>query len=402
MVPPSFQYSAPMVPGLQWYGGDRTELQGKELGQSARLGAHVLALRKGLTDLLSVLGIHSGRKTIVFTGVLFGDNIDASHRNARHRSNGVVMDGNPIRQIALLGFGEVGGIFGQDFAAAGLDVCTFDILLNMEPSRSAMRAKAKSANVRPRDTLEQAVRGADLVISAVTASSAAGVARASVPFLCGGQIYMDLNSVSPETKREIGRILSESPSTFVEAAVMAPVSPQRLKVPMLLGGAYATTAAKRLQAIGLNVKPISDRIGVASAVKMCRSIIIKGLEAITVESMFTARRYGAEKQVLESVAATFPGLGWDGALPNYLISRVAEHGKRRAAEMREAAKAVADAGLEPLTALATAQRQDWLAQVIAEYGLAVPKGEAFSWQELADAIAEVASPHEKSSAGAKQ
>jgi 3-hydroxyisobutyrate dehydrogenase-like beta-hydroxyacid dehydrogenase len=261
-----------------------------------------------------------------------------------------------------------------------------------------MLAKAKSANVRPCDTLEGAVRGADLVISAVTASSAADVAANAAPFLRGGQIYLDLNSVSPETKREIARALKESPATFVEAAVMAPVSPQRLKVPMLLGGVDAATAAERLQAIGLNVKPVSDRIGVASAIKMCRSIIIKGLEAITVESMFTARRYGAEKQVLESLAATYPGMGWNGTLPDYLISRVSEHGKRRAAEMREAAQTIADAGLEPLTALATAQRQDWLVQTIAELGLNIPKGGDFEWQELADTIANATASEEKTSA----
>ena len=99
--------------------------------------------------------------------------------------------------------------------------------------------------------------------------------------------------------------------------------------------------------------------------------------------------------MLASLAATYPSMGWDGPLPDYLISRVAEHGKRRAAEMREAAQAVADAGLEPLTALATAQRQDWLAQTIAEHALAVPKGEAFSWRELADAIAEASSEAEE-------
>jgi 3-hydroxyisobutyrate dehydrogenase-like beta-hydroxyacid dehydrogenase len=214
-------------------------------------------------------------------------------------------------------------------------------------------------------------------------------------------MYLDINSVSPDTKIEIARSLEKSPATFVEAAVMAAVSPQRLKVPMLLGGADAANATERLRAIGMNVKPISERVGVASAIKMCRSIIIKGLEAITVESMFTARRYGAEKQVLESLAATYPDMGWNGALPDYLISRVAEHGKRRAAEMREAAQAVADAGLEPLTALATAQRQDWLAQAIAEFSLAVTRGESFDWRELADAIAECASPQEKSPAGAK-
>ena len=311
------------------------------------------------------------------------------------------MDAHPIRQIALIGFGEVGAIFGRDFAAAGLDVSAYDILLNAEPSRSEMLTQAEEANVRAADTLEDAVRGADLVISAVTASSAVEVAGKAGKFLRGGQTYLDLNSVSPDTKREIARTLSDTPAVFVEAAVMAPVAPQRVKVPILLGGAAAPIAAERLQQIGMNANPISDRIGVASAIKMCRSIIIKGLEAIVVESLFTARRYHAEQHVLASLAATYPGMGWDGPLPDYLVSRVAEHGKRRAAEMREAAQAIADAGLEPLTALATAQRQDWLVQAIAERGLAVPKGENFKWQELADAISEAATPQEKSPAETK-
>jgi 3-hydroxyisobutyrate dehydrogenase-like beta-hydroxyacid dehydrogenase len=329
------------------------------------------------------------------------DTIDASDLIEGHQCHGESMNNNPIRQIALIGFGEVGGIFGSDLAAAGFQVSAFDILLKAEPSRIAMLEKAKGANVRPFDSLEGALLGADLVISAVTASSAADVARNVAPFLVAGQMYLDINSVSPDTKLEIARSLKESPATFVEAAVMAAVSPQRLKVPMLLGGADAANAAERLRAIGMNVRPINERVGVASAIKMCRSIIFKGLEAITVESMFTARRYGAEKQVLESLAATYPDMGWNGTLPDYLISRVAEHGKRRAAEMREAAQAVADAGLEPLTALATAQRQDWLAEAITEFSLAVPRGEKFVWQDVADAIAEAAAPHEKSSAGAK-
>src|ERR1700674_129672 len=134
----------------------------------------------------------AARKTIVFTGLSFRDNILASHQNERQRSNGVAMDGNPIRQIALIGFGEVGGIFGQDFAAAGFGVSTFDILLNAETSRPAMLAKAKSANVCACDTLEAAIRGADLVISAVTASSAEEAAAGAAPFLRAGQIYLDI------------------------------------------------------------------------------------------------------------------------------------------------------------------------------------------------------------------
>jgi hypothetical protein len=122
--------------------------------------------------------------------------------------------------------------------------------------------------------------------------------------------------------------------------------------------------------------------------------MIKGIEALAVESLFAARRYGAEKEVLASLAATYPHMGWDGALPDYLISRVAEHGKRRAAEMREAAETLRNIGLEPLTALATAGRQDWLVLEMADRNISIRPGETFSWQELADAIAEAASDEE--------
>jgi 3-hydroxyisobutyrate dehydrogenase-like beta-hydroxyacid dehydrogenase len=119
---------------------------------------------------------------------------------------------------------------------------------------------------------------------------------------------------------------------------------------------------------------------------MCRSVIIKGIEALAVESLFAARRYGAEKEVLASLATTYPHMGWDSQLPDYLIGRVAEHGKRRAAEMREAAETLKNIGLEPLTALATAGCQDWLVREMAERRLSVRTGEPFSWQQLADAI----------------
>src|SRR3984893_13451188 len=310
------------------------------------------------------------------------------------------MSETPVRQVALIGFGEVGGIFGRDLAAAGIRVCVVDVLFNSAPTGAAMLAKAKNANVIACNTMEEAVRGADLVISAVTSSEATRVAKEAAVALRGGQTYLDINSVSPETKREIARILEPSKVIFIEAAVMAPVSPQRLKVPMLLGGDEAETVAARLRSIGMNVTLISKRIGVASAVKMCRSVIIKGIEALAVESLFAARRYEAEKEVLSSLAATYPRMGGGGGRPAYLLSGVAEHGRRRAAEMREAAEALRDIGLEPLTALATAERQEWLVQQVAEHALSFPGGGAFSWQQLADAIGK-GSPGEENSLAMK-
>jgi len=302
------------------------------------------------------------------------------------------MPAAPIQRIALIGFGEAGGILGTDLARAGAEVTMFDILLRAESARSAMLTKAKNANVRACESLADAVQNADLMISAVTCSAAPAVAKESAAALRPHQIHLDINSVSPDGKREMAACVEAAGAGFVEAAVMAPVPPQRLRVPMLLGGTRAADLAPRLQALGMDAKFVSERIGIASAIKMCRSVIIKGLEALVVESMFAARRYGAEEAVLASLDASYPHMGWNEKLPDYLISRAAEHGKRRANEMREVAETLASAGIDPLMSLATAERDDWLVNEMAERGVAYDPTKPFSWRALADTLAKVRTP----------
>jgi 3-hydroxyisobutyrate dehydrogenase-like beta-hydroxyacid dehydrogenase len=290
-----------------------------------------------------------------------------------------------IKRVAIIGFGEAGAIFGADLAALGLEVAVTDILLQEAANREVMLHKARKAGVSAHTYYPDAMAGAQLVISAVTSSSSLDAAREAAQFLKSGQIYLDINSVSPDKKREIGCAIDGAQAKFVEAAVMAPVSPQRLKVPMLLGGEDADHAAALLGAIGMNVKAVSRRTGVASAIKMCRSVLVKGLEALAVECLFAARRYGAEEEVLASLDASYPSMGWQGDLPDYLVSRVAQHGCRRAAEMREAAVALHDVEVEPHMALATAARQNWLVDEMASAKVSY-LSESFSWKDLADAL----------------
>jgi 3-hydroxyisobutyrate dehydrogenase-like beta-hydroxyacid dehydrogenase len=297
-----------------------------------------------------------------------------------------------LRKIAMVGFGEAGSILGAELAATGREVVTYDILLDTEAGRAAMLDKARRARVQTADSLDVALAGADLVVSAVTATSSADVARNASGALRTGQVYLDINSCSPATKRSNAQTVQSSGADYVEAAVMAPVPPQRLQVPMLLGGARAAQLAPALTALGMNATAISDQIGVASAVKMCRSVIIKGLEALTVESMLAARRFGAEQEVLASLQRTFPQMGWQDKLPDYLVSRVAEHGRRRAAEMREVAHTLQDVGIEPTMALATAARQDWVIDAMTAHGIGYPQGKPFSWRWLADALSTQAEP----------
>ena len=294
------------------------------------------------------------------------------------------MSADAFKTIAIIGFGEAGGILGVELAKLGRRVRAYDLLLDDPAQREPMRAKAASAKVEAAATHAAAARGADLVISSVTAASAGDVAKALAPALVEGQVFLDINSVSPEVKRANARLVEKAGADYVEAAVMAAVPPKRLKVPMLLGGPRAKEVSATLNAMGFDTEVAGDTVGVASAIKMCRSVMIKGLEALTVECLMGARRYGAEKEVLASLAGTFPGMGWDKDLPNYLIGRVAEHGRRRAAEMREVAATLTDGGIEPRMSANTAKLHDWFVDALA--AAAWQADGAFDWRTAVDAL----------------
>ena len=291
-----------------------------------------------------------------------------------------------LQRVALIGFGEAGSILGADLATLGCDVAMYDILLEDASARETMVARAGQAHVRVGQSFAAAVSGAELIISAVTASSSGDVATLAGEHLRPGQILLDINSVSPAKKKSSRAAAEASGADYVEAAVMAPVPPYRLKVPMLLGGPRAADVAVQLVRLGMKAKAISSDIGVASAVKMCRSVVIKGLESLAAESMLAARSFGAEEAVLASLAETFPSMGWEKQLPDYLISRVAEHGRRRAAEMREVARTLKDAGFAGTMAAATAVAQDELVDAMNEKGLGYVKEKEFSWRTLADSL----------------
>ena len=165
---------------------------------------------------------------------------------------------------------------------------------------------------------------------------------------------------------------------------MTSVPPYGIRVPMLLGGALAAELAEALNAMGMDAKAVAPDIGVASAIKMCRSVMIKGLEALVIESYSTARAYGVEDHVLPTLAETFPSIDWaqTGA---YFFSRVVQHGQRRAEEMRECAHTVAEAGLAPNMASAIAAKHQGVAD-LARAGVFADVAKGAAWQDYADAL----------------
>lgn len=286
-------------------------------------------------------------------------------------------------QVALIGYGEVGQIFSAELASLPSFVATaFDILVEQDRASESLASIAERAHVTLARSMDEAVRDAAVVISAVTATSAFDVVERAVTLLKAGQYFVDINSVSPEIKKRSYKMLSAKGIAYVEAAVMTSVPPYGIKVPILLGGPNAERLVALMAMARMDMKVISEDVGIASAIKMCRSIMIKGIEALTVESMLSARHYGVEDHVIASLDETFPSIDWQKQA-DYLVSRVVQHGRRRAAEMREVAQTVKDAQLQPVMASAIAERQDWLADQVSS-GI-VRKGER-SWRNVADAI----------------
>jgi 3-hydroxyisobutyrate dehydrogenase-like beta-hydroxyacid dehydrogenase len=290
-----------------------------------------------------------------------------------------------VLSIGLVGYGEVGRILAAALVLRGVArVGTWDILLPDPAAGPAMRAHAESAHVAAASSLADLLARADVVISAVTASQAVAVTREAVASIRPGTWFVDLNSASPGAKREMSALIDGAGGRFVESAVMTSVPPYGIKVPMLLGGTRAAELRDLLSPLGFAMEVAAAEVGVASAIKMCRSVMIKGLEALVTESFTAARAYGVEDRVLASLHETFPTLDWE-ALGSYLMSRSALHGKRRAEEMREVAVTVREAGLEPWMASATAERQDWMGRRKGPLGLD-QLGKDANWRAYADRL----------------
>ena len=291
-------------------------------------------------------------------------------------------------KTALIGYGEVGRILAEDLRARGVPVTAHDLKLHGAAAPS-LRKHAAAHGVTLVDEPVRAVAGAELVVSAVTASQTVAVAEAAAPGLAPGAFFLDFNSASPGAKARAAQIVNAAGGRYVEGAVMTSVPPYRIRVPLLLGGPDAAALAPLLNALGFAAKAASAHLGVASATKMCRSIVIKGLEAMLIESFTTARHYGVEDAVIASLQETFPGIDWEKQ-GSYFFQRVIEHGRRRSEEVREVAQTVREAGLEPWCAAGTAERQAWVAD-LADAGVFGTRGEpgfarSADWRTEADRI----------------
>jgi 3-hydroxyisobutyrate dehydrogenase-like beta-hydroxyacid dehydrogenase len=253
------------------------------------------------------------------------------------------------RRVALVGFGEAGETFA---AAPGWEGKTWgwDVL----PER---RAAMAAHGVKTADDVATALADRAFVISLVTAESALAAARDYAPLLPEGAIWCDMNSVAPDTKRAAAAAVEAAGGRYVDVAVMAPVNPAKLAVPLLVSGPHAIAAQPLLASLGFsNVAVVGEEIGRASAIKMIRSVMVKGLEALSSECAAAAEAAGVFEEVMASLDASEKHAPWAEKVA-YNRERMATHGLRRAAEMEESARTLQGLGVEPVMTRGTIRLQ---------------------------------------------
>ena len=258
-----------------------------------------------------------------------------------------------INQLAFIGFGEAATAFASGWGAARPGrITAFDIRADPQ-----MRARFAQHDVIGQTDLGGALAGTDAVFSLVTADQALTAARAAASSLPAGAIWFDGNSCAPGSKRAAAQVIEAAGGRYVDMAIMAPVHPKRHHVPLLVSGPHADAACAVLRTLGMKPAVAGAHVGQASSIKMIRSVMIKGIEALTAECFLAARRAGVDQSVLSSLEASDPGMEWRtrGA---YNLERMMAHGVRRAAEMREVARTLHELGLDGGMSRAAADWQD--------------------------------------------
>jgi len=258
-------------------------------------------------------------------------------------------------RVTFIGFGEAGQAIASGLRETGIEQITAWDILFPDSAGAKLKSAGKQFSVRAASSAADAVHDADIIISAVTAASSLEAAKSVEPHLKGNPYYLDINSVSPGRKQETARLL-DGKARYVDVAVIAPIHPARHRTPMLIAGPHAEAIMPLLEELDMKLKIVPGETGKAAAIKMIRSVMIKGLEALTLECYLAASRAGLLDEVLVSMKNNYPTLDF-AAMGDYNIERMANHGERRAAEMEESAVTLRELGLEPLMVEATVARQ---------------------------------------------
>ncbi|MGV7223002.1 MAG: DUF1932 domain-containing protein [Nitrospinales bacterium] len=260
------------------------------------------------------------------------------------------------KKIGLIGYGEVGQAFAERLSSAGdIDISVFDIGFNSDTASDSLNKTAEKQNLRIENSINAIIQDKDLILSAVTCEDAWGVAETSSMYMGEGQVYIDLNTVTPQLKKEMNQLISIGGGEFIEVAILGTISSYGFKSPMLACGAKAQEFGDFLNSLGFSVKILSEKIGTASYMKMLRSVFAKGVESLLFEMLVAAEKCDLMEPVMDAIVAHMDNSSFLNIADTWVTTNVL-HAERRADEMDHVIQTLKQLNVQPIMSMATQVR----------------------------------------------
>ncbi len=260
-------------------------------------------------------------------------------------------------RLGLVGYGEIGSTLGKGLREAGLQqVASYDKYAFDGPYAELIQARAKEAGVTLVRSNQELADAADVILSVTPGSASLESAETFAPVLDGRHTFLDFASATPKVKLGVAERLGKTGALLGDGSIMG--TPKNgYSMHMLSSGPAGLRVADLLVPWGMSIEYVGERLGTASGIKILRSVLLKGIEALTDEMLLAARHYGLDEAVLASASKTLTR-PWMDTVESLTPSGVI-HAKRRAEEVEMAAEAVQDAGIEPVMTRSIAVRLRW-------------------------------------------
>jgi 3-hydroxyisobutyrate dehydrogenase-like beta-hydroxyacid dehydrogenase len=260
-------------------------------------------------------------------------------------------------RLGLVGYGEIGSTLGKGLREAGLQqIFSYDKYAFNGPYADLIQSRAKEAGVTLVQSNKELADTAELIFSVTPGSASLESADAFAPVLRADHTFLDFASATPKVKYGVAERLANTGASLGDGSIMG--TPKNgYSMHMLSSGPAGQRVVDLLVPWGMSIEYVGEKLGTASGIKILRSVLIKGIEALTDEMLLAARYYGLDEAVLASASKTLTRPFMDtveSLTPSGVI-----HAKRRTEEIDMATQAVEDAGIEPLMARATAARLRW-------------------------------------------
>ena len=264
-------------------------------------------------------------------------------------------------RLGFIRFGEVSYELSRGFKSEGLTgIVAYEPLRDDPKYGPLVRERSASAAVELLPTPADVVRASDVIIAAVPGSRALQAAESVIAALDGNKIYADVSTSSPTTKAKIAELLAPTGAGFVDGALMGGLTQQRHKVPTLISGSGADRFIEQMAPSNMNLSKVSDKAGDAIAVKLVRSVYMKGIATLQMEMLEAAYKLQVQDLVIPSIAGSVENKRFMD-LMNFLVPASAIHAERQTHEMADCMVMLEDLGIRPTMTEATMKKLKWLA-----------------------------------------